>query len=338
MSNARPLLPGSRVPQLIESQTKRSDLRQLFAENKGQILQQLVEFGALLFRGFQINQDTFGSAIDALGLERLDYIYRSTPRENVADRVFTATAYPAHREIPLHCENAFQRDWPMQLAFYCVEPAATGGETPLADVARVTERIGPEIVKRFRKRKVRYTRNYRAGVDLSWTEVFQTRSRVDVERYCREHGISYVWASNEELRTSQTCQGTAVHPILGTELWFNQAHLFHVSSLGTQYEHDLLNAFGVDGLPRNAFYGDGEPISASDLESIRAAFAAEAITFTWQANDLLLVDNMQVAHGRRSYVGKRLVLVTMTNPYSRMLDAYKTAGEKIGSERENGGR
>jgi alpha-ketoglutarate-dependent taurine dioxygenase len=319
MSDVRPLLPGSRVPQLIESRMEGIDLRKLFAEQKEQILQQLVDFGALLFRGFEINQHTFGAAIDALGLERLDYFYRSTPRENVADRVFTATAYPAQREIPLHSENAYQRDWPMQLAFYCVQPAATGGETPLADVVRVTERIGPEIMKRFRERKVRYTRNYRAGVDLPWTEVFQTRNRLDVERYCREHEISFVWTSNDELRTSQICQGTAVHPILGVELWFNQVHLFHVSSLGAQYEHDLVEVFGADGLPRNAFYADGQPISAGDLESIRAAFAAEAVTFAWQANDLLLVDNMQVAHGRRSYVGTRLVLITMTNPYSRMV-------------------
>jgi hypothetical protein len=98
------------------------------------------------------------------------------------------------------------------------------------------------------------------------------------------------------------------------ELWFNQAHLFHVSSLGSEFAEDMIDIFGLEGLPRNAVYGDGEAIASKDLELIRAAFAKEAVAFSWQKNDVLLVDNMQVAHGRRSYVGTRTVLVAMSDP------------------------
>jgi hypothetical protein len=34
-----------------------------------------------------------------------------------------------------------QRDWPMNLAFFCVKAAAEGGETPIADKVGVTTRI-----------------------------------------------------------------------------------------------------------------------------------------------------------------------------------------------------
>jgi hypothetical protein len=45
------------------------------------------------------------------------------------------------------------------------------------------------------------------------------------------------------------------------------------------------------------------------------AFAREATVFSWQENDVLLLDNMQVAHGRRSYIGERRVLVAMSGLY-----------------------
>jgi alpha-ketoglutarate-dependent taurine dioxygenase len=270
--------------------------------------------GAILLRGFEVSRDSFGAVVDLLSGARLDYVYRSTPRANVADRIFTATNYPADREIPLHCEEAYQRNWPMLLAFFCEQPASEGGETPLADMAKVTTRIDPELLQRFRQRGVRYVRNYVDGIDLPWTDVFQTQSRAEVEHFCLRHDIQFDWGRDGSLHTAQICQGTAVHPSTGDELWFNQAHLFHVSSLGAGVARDMIEAFGADGLPRNAFYGDGAEIAGEALESIRAAFSQESVVFHWQKNDVLLLDNMQVAHGRRRYSGRRSVLVAMGSP------------------------
>jgi alpha-ketoglutarate-dependent taurine dioxygenase len=50
------------------------------------------------------------------------------------------------------------------------------------------------------------------------------------------------------------------------------------------------------------------------VETIRAAIAAETRSFPWQTGDILLVDNMAVAHGRAPYEGERRVLVAMTEP------------------------
>jgi alpha-ketoglutarate-dependent taurine dioxygenase len=305
---------NSRVPRLVEFSEGDPELLHLINGRKGEISKLLLEYGGLLFRGFNVSQDTFGLIVDDLG-GRLNYVYRSTPRETVADRVFTSTIYPADREIPLHCENAYQRAWPMYIAFLCVKPSLKGGETPLADVIKVSLRIGPELLERFRRRGVRYVRNYRDGIDLPWAEVFQSSSRSQVERFCRDNDIEFAWRSDGELRTSQICHGTSIHPQLKVELWFNQAHLFHVSSLGPDAEQDAIDIFGIDGVPRNAFYGDGKAIASQDLELVRMAFAKEATVFSWQKNDVLLLDNMQVAHGRRSYIGERRVLVAMSGLY-----------------------
>ncbi|HEY8065485.1 MAG TPA: TauD/TfdA family dioxygenase [Methylosinus sp.] len=283
-------------------------------DNVDRVRETLIRNGALLLRGFAVTRNSFGEVVDLLCGARLEYVYRSTPRTSVADRIFTATNYPPDREIPLHCEEAYQRNWPMLLAFYCEQPATEGGETPLADIVKVTAGIDPELVQKFRQRGVCYIRNYLDGIDLPWTDVFQTRSRAEVERFCAKHDIRFDWGRDDSLHTTQICQGTAVHPDSGDELWFNQAHLFHASSLGAGVAQDMIEAFGVDGLPRNAVYGDGAEIADEELATIRTAFKQESVTFRWQKDDVLLLDNMQVAHGRHRFSGQRSVLVAMGRP------------------------
>src|SRR6202007_875244 len=108
--------------------------------------------------------------------------------------VYSATEYPAELPIPLHNENSYQRDWPTRILFFCMYPAdGGGGETPLARTANVTRRIDPALLARFRKRGVKYIRNYRPGLDLSWQTVFQSESKSEVEEYCRTHDIECNW-------------------------------------------------------------------------------------------------------------------------------------------------
>jgi len=157
---------------------------------------------------------------------------------------------------------------------------------------------------------VMYVRNYGAALDLSWQNVFQTEDRDEVEAYCRSAEIEFEWKSDDELRTRQVCQAIATHPDTGEQVWFNQAHLFHISSLGEQVRESLL-ASSAGEPPRNACYGDGSPIEDAALAEIRAAYDRETVVFPWQPRDVLLLDNMLAAHGRRPYRGARKIVVGM---------------------------
>jgi alpha-ketoglutarate-dependent taurine dioxygenase len=205
---------------------------------------------------------------------------------------------------------AYARQWPMVLGFLSVQPAESGGETPLSDSRRVYERIAPEVRARFAQAGVSYVRNYGEGLDLSWQNVFQTTDRAQVESFCRAAGIEFEWKAGDRLRTRQVCQAVARHPRTGEMVWFNQAHLFHVSSLGAEISNSLLAAAGAEP-PRNAYFGDGTEIADADLDHIRAAFAAETVAFPWQKDDVLIIDNMLIAHGRRPFTGARKVVVGM---------------------------
>lgn len=312
------MFPEHRILLLVQASARDRDIGNFVEAQGEQIRAALLEQGGILFRGFDVRSvEDFGLFIDATGLERINYVYRSTPRTSVADKIFTATEYPPQQQILLHNENAFQRDWPLKVAFCCLVTASWGGATPVGDMRKITAAIGPRIVEQFAERGVRYIRHYRQHVDLPWQVVFQTEEPELVADFCRAEGIEHEWLDRETLRTWQTAHGTAVHPATGEQVYFNQAHLFHETSLGPAGAAALTELFGRDRLPRHATYGDGEEIAPEDLEQVRAAYRENEVVFPWQAGDVLLLDNMQAAHGRRPFRGQRKVLAALLDAYSR---------------------
>jgi alpha-ketoglutarate-dependent taurine dioxygenase len=154
-----------------------------------------------------------------------------------------------------------------------------------------------------------YVRNYHDSLDLPWREVFQTNSQAEVEDYCLKAGMKVQW-NGDHLRTSQVCQVVAEHPVTGEMVWFNQAHLFHISGLDEEVRRSLQS--GASGNePRNAFFADGSEIHEAALAHIRSVYEQEMVSFSWQRGDVLILDNMLSAHGRKPYRGPRQVVVGM---------------------------
>ena len=304
--------PDRRLPLLLRPRVRGIDLVAWAGLNKALINDSLRERGGILFRGFHLGSPSeFQRLISVISGELLRYAYASTPRTQVSGGIYTSTEYPANQRIPLHNEMSYARSWPMKIWFYCERPADSGGETPIADGREVFQRIDADVRDRFARKKVMYVRNYGEGVDLSWQEAFNTSSPAEVERFCVNAGIEFEWKAGGRLRTRQVCQAVATHQATGEKVWFNQAHLFHASSLDPDVRDKLLSQFSPEDLPRNACYGDGSPIETEALEEIRKAYEQSEVIFPWRAGDILLLDNELIAHGRRSYQGQRRVLVGM---------------------------
>ena len=303
------LRPGSPLPLVVRPALERVDLVQWAAANTSFIDSYLLRNGAILFRNFGLaTVAEFERLIETVCGPLLDYSYRSTQRHVVSGRIYSSTEYPAHQSIPLHNENSYARTWPMKLSFFSMQVAEQGGETPLADSRKIYQRISPEIRECFERRGLMYVRNYGTGLDLPWQEVFKTSSKAAVEDYCRKSGMEFEWIGDSQLRTRQRCQVVERHPRTGEMVWFNQAHLFHVSRLATEVREWLLTAFGEQNLPRNVYFADGSPIDAAMLdESRRSVRAVNCISLA--AGDVLILDNMLTAHGRRPFIGKRKVVV-----------------------------
>ena len=259
----------------------------------------------------------FEQFIQGISGELLDYPYRSTPRSQVMGNIYTSTEYPADQFIPLHNEMAYSSSWPMKIWFFCITVAEQGGETPIADSRKVFQHIDTKIKEQFIQKKIMYVRNYGKGLDLQWENVFQTSQKLEVETYCRKAGIEFEWKDGNHLRTRQVCQAVATHPKTGETVWFNQAHLFHVSNLKPEVREFLLSIFKESDLPRNTYYGDGSPIETSILDEIREIYQQEAVTFTWRKGDILMLDNMLTAHGRMPFLGSRKIVVGMAEPHTK---------------------
>src|ERR1700754_2837743 len=120
---------------------------------------------------------------------------------------------------------------------------------------------------------------------------------------------SKVIAANRTPSLSGETAIVVTHPSTGETVWFNHAHMFHVSNLEAKVRESLLREFTEEYLPRNAYYGDGSKIESSILEEIRETYYQTAVTFKWEKGDVLLLDNILASHGREPFVGPRKVLV-----------------------------
>jgi hypothetical protein len=197
--------------------------------------------------------------------------------------------------------------------FFCRVAPETGGETSIGDCRRILESLDPEIAERFAQKQVKYVQNIHGGWSLgkSWQQTFETDQRSDVEDFCTSRAVDFQWMEDGSLRTSQVRPGVAVHPQTGERLWFNQADQWHRSSWRPGDLQSMLKIMKEDELPHGAYHGDGSEIATADLDAIRQVYQQVEVLFPWRSGDVLMLDNMLVAHGRKAFQGPRDILVAM---------------------------
>lgn len=287
------------------------------ARNRDWVEARLLDHGAILFRGFGIlTQESFQRAVATLGGTALSYVDGNSPRSKLGGGVYTSTGYPPEFFISLHNELSYSARWPSRVFFCCVVAPAEGGETPLADSRAILRELPADVREQFVRRQVRYIRNLHGGHGLgpSWQKTFETDDRAAVEEFCRATDSELVWNDDGSLTITQIRPATAVHPKTGEEVWFNQADQFHPSTHPPAVYESLMAFYDgrEENMPQTAAFGDGTPMDRAILDEVRRTAARVMRTFPWQEGDLLMVDNMLVAHGRKPFKGPRKILVSMT--------------------------
>ena len=312
---AAPLRPDTGLPLVVRPSLGDVSLAEWASHNRDYIERSLLRHGGILFRGFGLaDHDDFDRFLTAVALERMYYMEGATPRVELREKVYTSTEYPSDQSIALHNELNYVVTWPMKILFFCVTAAETGGETPIADVRRVYDRIDPKIRQRFSEKGWMLVRNFGEHMSLPWQTSFRLDTRAEMEEYCRKARVVCEWRGGDRLTTRQVRPAVRRHPRTGEMVWFNHVAFWHVSSLAPEVREMFLAEFQTEDLPYNTYYGDGQPIEDSVVEELREAYRQETVAFLWEPGDLLMMDNMLVAHGRSPFTGPRKILVGMGEP------------------------
>lgn len=280
----------------------------------GELTRMLTEEKGLVFRGFEVTHGSLDEVLGRLLPNRLAYVHGNSPRTKVGSNVYTSTEYPREFTISMHNEMSYAHSWPARLAFYCQVQPGGGGATPVVDAALWLDSLDSEVREAFAG-GVRYVQNLHDGYGLgkSWQDTFETTSREEVEAFLAPAGADWKWQADGGIRVSSVRPATARHPVTGTEAWFNQADQWHPAGLGDDTAAALAQIMPEDDLPQNVTFADGSPIPAEYVAQIRDRGLEHAVDVDWRTGDLLLIDNVLLAHGRRPFTGDRRVLVAMSD-------------------------
>ena len=323
--HGEPLLPGKSLPLVVRAPRDVAVTASLqwVRANAAAIQDLASSAGVALIRGLAVGSaEAFRAVCHAIEPGLRNYTGGDSPRTGVADQVYTSTEYAPELDVYLHNELSYA-GWSPRLVFFgCLQPAAQGGETPLADSRAVYREMPADIRRRFETRGVAYLQHLwdaraEPGIGKSWQETFETEDPAAAEDYLRESGMSWQW-TDIGLRTRAPHAAVRSHPLSGEKCWFNQADQWHRDMGGVK------TSFGGDGdtrfdpatageatLGNHVTYGDGSEIDVEDLRTVRRVAQAQEVAFPWQAGDVMVIDNLLAMHGRKPYHGARRVLVAM---------------------------
>lgn len=285
------------------------------AENRDALLASVAEHGALLVRGLGLKDAAEAADVfRALGGTLMVEMEAVATREEYSEGVYGSTPWPPNQPMCMHHEMSYVREPAGLMMFACLKAATSGGATAVSDAAKILEALPADLVERLAQDGWMLTRNYNEEIGSSYAESFGTESRDEVEAYCKANDIEFEWQADGGLRTRQRRQAVVQHPGTGKRCWFNQIAFLNEWTLDPEVREYLVEVYGSDGLPFNTSFGNGDAIGEDIVQVINETYEANTMREPWQAGDLLLVDNIAMAHSREAFEGEREVLVAMANP------------------------
>jgi hypothetical protein len=307
---SEPLDRAGKPPLVIRPARRDVDVAAWASASRVRLDSALNEHGAVLFRGFGIVtaealERLAGALVDRLMGDNGEH-RRSYPSGNIYTPVF----FPPEEKLLWHTENSFNDTGPARVFFCCAQPADSGGETPIVDSRLVFQRLDEQLRTEFLAKKVMYVRNYGTGLGLHWREVFRTDSPREAEARCAEQGLRYSW-SGDRLRTWAVRPAALRHPGTGEWSWVGQAQHWHPACLDAATRTALTSTLAPEELPRQCHFGDGSVIPDEMMAEICRVYEELEISFPWERGDVMVLDNVLVAHARNAFRGERELLVAM---------------------------
>lgn len=255
-----------------------------------------------MFRGFSVGDEReFGSLVTALSgsLVPLDKAsfgepepvpWRLRPPASGEDATCNDGAWfhaPRVGRDIVRPERWYCRRHPQRVWLYC---ASGHADVVVADTREVHEGLSEELRERWMQAGLLVSRTYSDSGTSSWQSAFGSSDRGYVAAWCDAEGFRYEWLAEGGLRILKICQAVAQHARSGDRAWFNAAHACQAP--------DPRGSGPSPGM--EVLLGNGEPLPECDLHSIRAEFDAAQLIVPFEPGDILLLDNLLMAHAVKS--------------------------------------
>jgi hypothetical protein len=267
--------------------------------------------GAVLIRDADV---TSAAALESLAgqLELAALAQREpfAPRRRLGPGVWSHPAWPSTSPMCMHHELGWQRQPPPYLLVACLRPADSGGHTGVADGRAVLALLPDRLVDRAARCGWTLVRRYSPGlIGMPWQEAFPGMGMAAVAAYAAVEEIRLDWNGPERLITYRDRPAVQATGSAGVLAWANLLAFCSEWTMDPPVREYLLSALGRAGLPFETSFGDGSPFTAADVETVNAAYDRVTTYVRWQPGNVLVLDNIRVAHSMAPFTGDRQMAV-----------------------------
>jgi len=290
------------------------------------IVQLLRDTGVLVFRGFPASPDIFQSLTERFSREFLQHGIRNRPQVDEGDK-YTNLANVGQFPLIVHSEMSYFPISPQLLWFYCVTPASSAGETTLCDGSELLSRMKSEHIAFFRQSRLMYTYPTPEGEagffgTFSPDEVSQRLEDASYFEYQRcptadvlDHLSSFYPASvAENLRPLLASRAENYDPAVFPSMLLVKYITPAIRKTRLAQKEAFVNS-AIQFYPNKRFHSliydeAGEKLDAGMMEELLEL--AEKCTYAhrWQVDDMVMIDNTRVLHGRREFQDTRRTIKT----------------------------
>mmetsp|Transcript_43735 Transcript_43735/g.115520 ORF Transcript_43735/g.115520 Transcript_43735/m.115520 type:complete len:435 (-) Transcript_43735:223-1527(-) len=316
------------------------------------------EYGAVLFRGFTVTGPLgFEHMALAMTPDLATQYLGTSPRSSIENTTYVHTAadFNPHRTVPPHIEMSFRDEPPELQIFYAYKmDQLKGGETPLVDFSGVWNTLKQD--EHFRAKvetsNLTYIRNMDdcARVNLidplvqkCWQQMFKTDNRTAVKDTCAEENFECSWNAEDRMRIANKQPFVRRHPHTGESVWFNHINVLHRNSMQLDYGRTATLWGGIEGLwplclglyyqalytildafwpeeelGSTILFENGSTFSREEVLAIKRAIWRNTVQEPYEVNDVVILDNLRVGHGREIYMGvkeSRQVMTAWSDKY-----------------------
>lgn len=255
-----------------------SDQISIFDLDQQEIMTLFKSYGALLFRGFDSDVETFIQFSNSLSKEFIDYSNGYFNRRVINNNPTLLSVNDLKDEIKLHGEMYYLPNHPPMLWFFCATPPVESGETIICDGRKIFSNLSDETKNLFTQKKLKYVNHLEKE---AWQERYKTDDLKLVKDACAKNQRLVKLNEDESIDILYICPAI-----------YETGEQKELTFIGS-----LLPAKSLH--PEIISFDDGSEINEQIISEIDEVTEEITTEIAWKKGDILMIDNNRVMHGRR---------------------------------------